>query len=56
MRDYRGGVTDHLVKVGETMLTVTTHRYCNLNQAEHSENKAYLTIREGSVTVVPKGV
>lgn len=57
-REYKGAVTDHMVKVGNATLTVTTHRFCDLNHV-HTEgglegNSAYLDIRGESVTVVPK--
>jgi len=64
-REYKGAVTDHLVKVGSTTLIVTTHRFCDLNElhgdetlgsSEPGKRVHYLDIRSEAVTVVPKGV
>lgn len=61
-REYKGAVTDHLVKVGNAQLIVTTHRFCELDRlhsltsVQHNEvgSKVFLEIREEAVTVVPK--
>ena len=55
-RDYKGSMTDHMVKVGDTMLVVSTHRFCDLNKVEGEEElnrKHYLHIRGESVSIVP---
>ena len=57
-REYKGAVTDHLIKVGGVGLTVTTHKFCDLNHV-HSDasaagTDAYLEIRGDAVTVIPK--
>ena len=55
-RDYKGSMTDHMVKVGDTMLVVSTHRFCDLNKVEGEEEldrKHYLHIRGDSVSIVP---
>ncbi len=56
-REYKGAMTDHLVKIGDTTLVVSTHRFCDLNQAEGSgdfTSKHYVTIRGEAVSVVPE--
>ena len=59
-REYKGAVTDHIVKVGNVSLTVTTHRFCELNHVHPDESmrgrKAFLDIRGEAVTIVPKDV
>ncbi|MGI0079645.1 MAG: ABC transporter ATP-binding protein [Nitrososphaerales archaeon] len=59
-REYKGAVTDHVVKVSDSTLVITTHRFCDLNdvhkdlEGNMSKDTMYLDIRPGSVTVVPK--
>lgn len=56
-REYKGAVTDHMVKVGSTTLIVTTHRFCELNQVEEDSSEPhehYLDIRGEAVTIVPR--
>ncbi|MDG6907395.1 MAG: ABC transporter ATP-binding protein [Nitrososphaerota archaeon] len=61
-REYKGAVTDHAVKVGNINLTVTTHRFCELDHIHAHEaegeagRKAFLDIRGEALTVVPKEV
>ena len=64
-REYKGAVTDHIVKVGnDTTFIVTTHRFCELDHVHEEERKepskdlkgqsVFLDIRSEAVTVVPK--
>jgi iron(III) transport system ATP-binding protein len=56
-REYKGAMTDHLVKIGDTTLIVSTHRFCDLNEAESgpdASGKHYVTIRGEAVSVVPE--
>ena len=55
-REYKGAMTDHLVKIGDETLMVSTHRFCDLNQAEVSSptGKHYVLIRGEAVSVVPE--
>lgn len=59
-REYKGAVTDHIVKLGNLDLTVTTHRFCELDRIHAAESEsvrnAFLDIRGEAVTVVPKEV
>ena len=55
-RDYKGSMTYHMVKVGDTTLVVSTHRYCEMNKVDAndaSNQKCYLHIRGESVSIVP---
>ena len=54
-REYKGAMTDHAVKVGDTLLMVSTHRFCELNKVDPSNTsgKSYIVIRSESVSVVP---
>ena len=47
-RDYRGSVTDHLVKVGNSQLVVTTHKYCTLSGSIEKDD-VYLYIPPESI-------
>ncbi|HZW57843.1 MAG TPA: ABC transporter ATP-binding protein [Nitrososphaerales archaeon] len=55
-REYKGAMTDHLVKIGDETLMVSTHRFCDLNQAEIASpsGKHYVLIRGEAVSVVPE--
>lgn len=55
-RSYKGALTDHIVRIGDTLLTVSTHRYCSLNDDQVSDSTTvnrYIVIRGDSVTIVP---
>jgi iron(III) transport system ATP-binding protein len=52
-REYRGGVTDHRVKVGEKQLIVTTHKYCPLIDSDLHEEKVYIYVPPEAITLVP---
>ena len=52
-REYKGAMTDHVVKVKDVTMIVSTHRFCDLNQTEAAAGKHYLYIRGESVAVVP---
>ena len=55
-REYKGAMTDHTVRVGDTLITVSTHRFCDLNMvdASNTTGKHYILIRSESVSVVPE--
>jgi len=53
-REYRGGVTDHRVKVGEKQLIVSTHKYCPLIDSDLHEEKVYIYVPPEAITLVPK--
>ena len=37
-REYRGSVTDHKIKVGDTVLTATTHKFCRTSEAPDTDD------------------
>lgn len=42
-RDYRGALTDHIVRVGNSQLIVTTHKFCTLSTSiERTEVYLYI--------------
>jgi iron(III) transport system ATP-binding protein len=56
-RAYKGALTDHVVKIGDTLVTVSTHRYCGLNDVgaetpAEREREHYVVIRGDSISVV----
>lgn len=51
-REYRGAITDHKIRVGNSQLVVTTHKFCSL--ANTSEKKeVYLYVPPEAITPVP---
>lgn len=52
-REYRGGNTDHKVRVGNCTLVVTTHKFCQLANTCDTKD-VYLYIPPEAVTFVPK--
>jgi ABC-type spermidine/putrescine transport systems, ATPase components len=59
-REYRGSVTDHKVKVGNSQLIVSTHRFCNHSNSTddqddtHEQDFVFLHIPPRAVKLVPK--
>jgi iron(III) transport system ATP-binding protein len=52
-REYRGGLTDHRILVGEKQLVVTTHRFCPLVDDDLHGDKVYIHIPPSAITLVP---
>ena len=51
MREYRGAVTDHKIRVGNAILIVTTHKFCALaNKGE--EKTVWIHIPPGALKLV----
>ncbi len=42
-REYRGAITDHKVKIGNSQITVTTHKFCSLAES-CNKTQVYLYI------------
>lgn len=61
-RAYKGSMTDHLVKVDDVSLLVSTHRFCGLSDVDSSAPRAeriteearYIVVRGDSVSIIPK--
>jgi iron(III) transport system ATP-binding protein len=56
--DYKGAETDYLVRVSDTSLIVTTHRFCNLNGEQNfpaALGAAYISVPGTSISIVPEG-
>ena len=57
-RSYRGALTDHIVKVGDVTLTVSSHRFCGLEphygeQGPQDDTSHYLVVHDESAFVLP---
>jgi iron(III) transport system ATP-binding protein len=48
-REYRGSVTDHIVRVGEAELVVTTHKFCNTSEHTPSGGRMFVYIPPGAI-------
>jgi ABC-type Fe3+/spermidine/putrescine transport system ATPase subunit len=51
-RDYRGGATDHRVRVGSKEIVVTSHNLCPMIKLEHDRGKVYLHIDESAISAI----
>lgn len=51
-RDYRGGLTDHRIRVGSKEIVVTSHNLCPMIKLEHDGGKVFLHIDQSSISVI----
>jgi len=51
-RDYRGGLTDHRVRIGEREIVVTSHKFCPMISVEGDGDKVYLLIDKSAISVI----
>jgi iron(III) transport system ATP-binding protein len=52
-REYRGAVTDHKIKVGNTQLIVTTHKYCAISEFATENDWVYLHFPPHAIKPIP---
>ncbi|MDG6998172.1 MAG: ABC transporter ATP-binding protein [Nitrososphaerota archaeon] len=50
-REYKGSTVDHILKVGDANLVVTTHRFCR--NANVTGNNVYVHVPPEAVTIIP---
>ncbi|HKW04022.1 MAG TPA: ABC transporter ATP-binding protein [Nitrososphaerales archaeon] len=48
-REYRGSVTDHKVRVGNSQVIVTTHKYCAISEMPPENDWVYLHFPEHAI-------
>lgn len=58
-RSYKGSMTDHIVRVNDVNIVVSTHRFCTLSDVDptdpaRAEGDRYVVIRGDSVSIIPK--
>jgi len=53
-REYRGGLTDHRLRVGEKQLVVTTHKYCPLVDSDIREERVYVRVPPEAIIIIPR--
>ena len=51
-RDYRGGLTDHRVRIGSKEIVVTSHNLCPMINLEGDEGKVFLRIDKAAISVI----
>jgi iron(III) transport system ATP-binding protein len=51
-REYRGGLTDHRVKVGSKEVVVTSHRLCPLIDVGGDEGHCFLAIDKSAISLI----
>ncbi len=51
-RDYRGGATDHRVRVGSKEIVITSHNLCPMVKLEHDRGKVFLHIDQSAISAI----
>ncbi len=51
-RDYRGGLTDHRVRVGAREIVVTSHKLCPMINVDENGEKIFLHIDRSAISVI----
>ncbi|MEW6671819.1 MAG: ABC transporter ATP-binding protein [Thermodesulfobacteriota bacterium] len=51
-RDYRGGLTDHRIRVGSKEIVVTSHNLCPMIALEKDGGKVFLHINQSAISVI----
>ena len=51
-RDYRGGLTDHRIRIGEKEMVITSHRLCPMIDLEGNEGKIFLHVHRSAISVI----
>jgi iron(III) transport system ATP-binding protein len=55
-REYRGGLTDHRVRIGTKEVVVTSHRLCPMISVNGEDGKIFLSIDKSAISVIPRRV
>ena len=53
-REYRGGLTDHRVRIGTKEVVVTSHRLCPMISVNGEGGKIYLCIDKSAISLIPQ--
>ncbi len=51
-RDYRGGLTDHRIRVGAKEMVITSHRLCPMIDLEGDTEKIFLQVDRSAISVI----
>jgi iron(III) transport system ATP-binding protein len=51
-REYRGGLTDHRIKVGSKEVVVTSHRLCPLIDLGTDEGNIFLAVEKSAISLI----
>jgi len=51
-RDYRGGLTDHRVRIGAREIVVTSHKFCPMISVEGDGDKVFIHIDKSAISVI----
>ena len=51
-REYRGGLTDHRVRIGSKELVVTSHKFCPMIRVNGDGGKTFVSIDRSAISVV----
>jgi len=51
-RDYRGGLTDHRIRVGTKEMVVTSHKLCPMINVEEDGEKIFLHIDKSAISLI----
>ena len=52
-RDYRGGLTDHRVRIGSREIVITSHKFCPMISVEGDGDKVFVHIDRSAISVIP---
>ena len=55
-REYRGGLTDHRVRIGAKEVVVTSHRLCPMINVNGEGGKVFLCIEKSAISLIPQRV
>ncbi|HLN86738.1 MAG TPA: ABC transporter ATP-binding protein [Candidatus Limnocylindrales bacterium] len=53
-REYRGGLTDHRVRIGSKDVVVTSHRLCPMISVNGEGGKIFLCIDKSAISLIPQ--
>jgi len=53
-RDYRGGLTDHRVRIGSKEVVVTSHRLCPMISVNGEGDRIFLCIDKSAISLIPR--
>ena len=53
-REYRGGLTDHRVRIGAKEVVVTSHRLCPMINVNGEGGKVFLCIEKSAISLIPQ--
>jgi len=51
-REYRGGLTDHRVRVGSREIVVTSHRFCPMIHVDGDGGNIFLHVDKSAISLI----